>query len=288
MSPTSQTPSKPETIQPTASNAPNVQKPPDQSESLENQSLASESLESESLDGTPAGDTSNTAANQLKPIYFISGLGADERIFRWLRCDGFQPKHIHWLDPARGESLESYATRLAEQIEDEQPIVVGLSFGGIIAVEIAKQIDTAKVILLSSTKTASEVPFYFKLFRALPIHRIFPFKSLLWGFLWLAYWLFAPEGTDQRLLFKTILVETDARFLKWALHKVVTWNNQHVPETVVHIHGKRDRIFPYRFVTPDYAVERSGHLMVMNRAAEISDLLDKVIVSTECSVKAKN
>lgn len=231
----------------------------------------------ETLQTVAASDISHDTANALKPIYFISGLGADERIFRWLRCDGFRPQHIRWIEPAKGESLEAYTQRLADQIEDEQPIVVGLSFGGIIAIELAKQIETEKVILLSSTKTAAEVPIYFKLFRALPIHRIFPFKSLLWGFLWLAYWLFAPEGTDQRQLFKTVLIETDAHFLKWALHKVVTWRNQEVPDTVVHIHGKRDRIFPYRFVSPDYAVERSGHLMVMNRAEEISDLLEKVI-----------
>lgn len=216
--------------------------------------------------------------SDLRPIYFVSGLGADERIFQWLRYDGFRPVHIQWVAPKQGEPIESYAQRLTEQIEEDNPVVVGLSFGGIIAIEIGKQIPTEKVILLSSVKDVSEVPIYFKVFRALPLHRIVPFKSLLWAFYWLVYWLFAPEGSDQKQLLKTILIETDPHFLKWALHKVVVWRNQEVPKNVVHVHGKSDRIFPFRFVDPDYTVENSGHLMVMNRAEKISDLLEQLII----------
>ena len=224
--------------------------------------------------------TEDCVEAKLKPIYFISGLGADERIFQWLRYEGYRPIHIPWTVPERGESVESYAGRLSEKIEDVKPIVVGLSFGGIVAVEIAKQMDVERVVLLSSVKDVSEVPFYFKLFRLLPLHRIVPFKSLLWAFYWLAYWLFAPEGTDQRALLKTVLQETDPHFLKWALHKVVVWKNTEVPDTIVHVHGRRDRIFPFRFVTPDYAVDNSGHLMVMNRADEISDLIEKLTLQS--------
>ena len=164
---------------------------------------------------TPEHEHSSSVTNSLKPIYFVSGLGADERIFQWLRHDGFRPVHIRWITPEKKETIESYARRLSEQIEDEKPIVVGLSFGGMIAVELAKQLETERVVLFSSVKNKSEVPFYFKAFRGFPIHRILPFKSLLWAFYWLAYWLFSPEGTEQRALFKTVLKETDPHFLKW-------------------------------------------------------------------------
>ncbi len=216
----------------------------------------------------------------LKPIYFISGLGADERIFKWLRYDGYRPVYIPWEAPERGESVEHYAHRLAGNIKNERPIIIGLSFGGIVAVEIAKQIETEKVILLSSVKDSSEVPAYFKLFRVLPIHRILPFKTVLWAFYWLAYWLFSPEGTEQKQLLKTVLIETDPDFLKWALHRVVVWRNKEVPNTIVQVHGRRDRIFPLRFVTPDYTIENSGHLMVMNQAEEISNLIEKLTLES--------
>lgn len=218
---------------------------------------------------------------KLKPIYFISGLGADRRIFQWLRADDYSPVHIDWIPPKKREPIEDYTSRLIEQIKDENPIVVGLSFGGIIAVEIAKQIPTEKVILLSSVKDRLEIPFYFKLLRIVPLHRVVPFKSLLFAFYWLAYWLFAPEGSEQKKLLKTILLETDPRFLKWALHKVVVWQNQEVPENLVQVHGKRDRIFPYRYVNPDYSVENCGHLMVMTRAGEISNLLKELTIQAQ-------
>ena len=218
---------------------------------------------------------------KLKPIYFVSGLGADRRIFQWLRADGYRPIHIDWIAPKRREPIEDYTNRLIEQIEDENPIVVGLSFGGMIAVEIAKQIPTEKVVLLSSVRDKQEIPFYFKLFKFFPLHRVFPFKSVLFAFYWLAYWLFSPEGADQKKLLKTILIETDPHFLRWALHKVVVWQNQEVPDNLVQVHGKRDRIFPYRYVRPDYTVENSGHLMVMNRAEEISNLLKELTIQAE-------
>ena len=92
----------------------------------------------------PENIAAAASSSTLKPIYFISGLGADERIFQWLRYDGYRPIHIHWLPPERRESVEHYAHRLAQDIKDKRPIIVGLSFGGIVAIEIAKQIDVRK------------------------------------------------------------------------------------------------------------------------------------------------
>lgn len=253
--------------------------PPEQSP-LDSTSESTADLISEvcPAEGTLPPTLAEEQSAKLRPIYFVSGLGADERVFRWLRCEGYRPVHVQWLSPEPNEPIADYAKRLASQIQEEKPTVIGLSFGGIVAVEIAKQIETEQVILLSSVKASSEIPFYFKLFRVFPIHRIFPFKSLLWAFYWLFYWLFAPEGSDQKQLLRTILIETDPQFLKWALHKVVTWKNQEVPDNLVHIHGKGDRIFPYRFVAPNYSVENSGHLMVMNRAEQVSDLIEQLVI----------
>ncbi|MGL5075499.1 MAG: hypothetical protein ACRDBG_06605, partial [Waterburya sp.] len=107
--------------------------------------------------------------NSQKNIYCLSGLGTDDRVFQKLKFQGYQPIHIHWIEPKKGETITAYAQRLTTQIKSDCPILVGLSFGGIIAVEIAKQIATEKVILISSTKNKQEIPFYFKIWRWLPI-----------------------------------------------------------------------------------------------------------------------
>lgn len=216
-----------------------------------------------------------------KDIYFISGLGADERVFRELKFEGYRPVHIRWLEPERGESISNYAHRLTKQIQSDRPILVGLSFGGLIAVEMAQQIDVEQVILLSSAKTAAEIPFYYKIFRWFPLHRIFPFKTVLWAVYWFAYWVFSAETVDERKLLKAILLDTDPHFLKWALHRVVVWQNHTVPGCLHHIHGLRDRIFPMRWIKPDMAIEQAGHLMVLNRASQVSALITQIIETND-------
>lgn len=85
------------------------------------------------------------------------------------------------------------------------------------------------------------------------------------------------ETIEERKLLRAILTDTDPHFLKWAIHRVVTWNNKQVPEQICHIHGTNDRIFPISFAKADLQVEQGGHLMIMNRAAKISALISQVL-----------
>jgi pimeloyl-ACP methyl ester carboxylesterase len=200
-------------------------------------------------------------------------LGADARVFQKLKLKGFRPVHIQWEQPQRGESLEHYAGRLLNQVTSQHPILVGLSFGGLVAVEMAKQSEPAQVVLLSSAKTDDEIPGYFKLWRWFPIYWLIPFKRLLWMVYWFLFWLFSLGTRAERDLLRQILLDTDPQFMKWAMHQVITWRNREVPENVVHIHGGSDRVFPARLLTPDILLEDGGHFMVMNRAERISALL---------------
>jgi pimeloyl-ACP methyl ester carboxylesterase len=225
-------------------------------------------LAQQPLPGSTA-DAIDQAEKALKDIYFVSGLGADDRVFQALKLEGYRPVYVRWLPPQRGESIADYAQRLTAQIPVPEPILVGLSFGGMIAVEIAKQI--------ASVKDRLEIPFYFRLFRWLPIHRIFPFKSLLWACYLLAYWLFSIDDLEERGLLRSILLDTDPHFLKWALHRVVIWDNHSHPIGLHQIHGSSDRIFPIRYVKPEFVLKGGGHLMVINRAGQVSTLIEKIV-----------
>lgn len=246
------------------------------SDSLDASGPAVESRDSGELNAAAFAEIKQIEKS-LKDIYFISGLGADERVFKMLQFEGYRPVHLRWLEPLRGEAIADYARRLSAQITTDEPVIIGLSFGGMVAIEIAKQIPVSKVILLSSVKTQAEVPLYYRLFRWLPLHRIFPFKQILWAIYWFAYWLFDVKALSDRELLRAILLDTDPHFLKWALHQVVIWQNQTVPDHLVQIHGRSDRIFPARFVQPTTLLEQAGHLMVINRAAELSKLLEQAI-----------
>ena len=86
----------------------------------------------------------------MKTIYCISGLGADERAFSKLKVDGYALKVINWLIPEPNETIEHYASRMRAGITEENPVLMGLSFGGMMCTEIAKQIPVSKIIIISN------------------------------------------------------------------------------------------------------------------------------------------
>jgi pimeloyl-ACP methyl ester carboxylesterase len=204
-------------------------------------------------------------------LYIFSGLGVDERVFQKMDFSGFEITHIKWIIPENDENIEQYASRLLRQVKTQDPVLIGLSFGGMMAIEVAKQIKTSTVILISSAKTKNEIPFYYRLAGKLQLHRLIP-ASLLKKSNFLINWLFGATNDFEKQLLKNILADTDPVFLNWAINKIVTWKNKITPSGIIHIHGKKDRILPIRFVHCDYKID-SGHLMVLNKAEEIINII---------------
>jgi pimeloyl-ACP methyl ester carboxylesterase len=176
------------------------------------------------------------------------------------------------VEPAGKESIESYSRRLTEQIESTRPILIGLSFGGLIAIEVAKFIDTEKIILISSAKTWRGIPFFYRFPGRLKFHKILPARLLRKRNIF-SNWFFGIKGVRERELLSEILADTEPAFLKWAIDKIVTWRNTQVPENLRHIHGTADRILPVRYVKADIKVAGGGHFMIADKAKELSDLI---------------
>lgn len=211
-----------------------------------------------------------------KEIYLFSGLGADERVFQHLDLSNFSATFIKWITPEQGETIENYASRLLKQITSPKPVLIGLSFGGLVATEVAKQIDTTKVILIASAKTAKEIPFYYRMIGFLNLHRLLPTK-LLKASNFITNWFFgATLPSDQQLL-KQILIDTDPTFLKWAIEKVVKWKNKTLISNVFHIHGTCDKVLPFYFVKCNSVIKNGGHLMTLNKPDEITTILKREI-----------
>jgi pimeloyl-ACP methyl ester carboxylesterase len=207
-----------------------------------------------------------------KELYIFSGLGADDRVFQRLDFAGFSTTFVKWIIPLEKETIEHYATRLLAQINSTKPILIGLSFGGLIAVEIAKQIDTEKVILIASAKTKNEIPFYYRFAGQLGLHKLLP-TSLLKKSNFITNWFFGTNSEFDRQLLKQILIDTDSTFLKWAIDKIARWKNQTQTKNIYHIHGTSDRILPSRFVSCDVTIKNGGHLMTLNKEIELNNLI---------------
>lgn len=207
-----------------------------------------------------------------KQLYIFSGLGVDERVFKNMDFSGFEVTFIRWIKPLEKESIESYAKRLSEQITEIKPILVGLSLGGMIAIEVAKLLETDKVILIASAKTKHEIPFYYRLAGILRLQKLIPIRFLK-NANFITYWFFGTQTKEEKHLLKNILNDTDSLFLRWAIDKIAYWQNESYPQNLIHIHGTKDRVLPIRYVSFDIKITDGGHLMTVNKAVEISKLL---------------
>jgi len=207
-----------------------------------------------------------------KELYIFSGLGADERVFQRLDFSGFSTTFIKWIVPQNKETIENYATRLLDQITTTKPTLIGLSFGGLMAVEVAKQIDTEKVILIASAKTKKEIPFYYRFAGQFGLHKLLPTR-LLKSSNFITYWFFGTNSTFDKELLKQILIDTDPTFLKWAIDQVTRWTNQTLTKNIYHIHGTSDKILPLSFVKCNSTIKNGGHLMTLDKASELNQIL---------------
>ena len=209
----------------------------------------------------------------MRKVFLIGGLGADERVFQHLTLSSFEQVFVQWLSPFRNELLADYAKRLATQlIPENDPIIVGVSFGGMLATEIAKLKPKAKVFIISSAKTFKEIPVYFRILGYLNILKFTPIQLFKYHTK-ITDWFFGVKNKQESLLLASILQRTDSSFLKWALIQIVHWKNTIIPPNVIHIHGNNDRILPSKYIHSTRLIAGGGHLMILNRATEISNII---------------
>jgi pimeloyl-ACP methyl ester carboxylesterase len=214
--------------------------------------------------------------SKLKKVYIFSGLGADERVFKYLDFKDLDVTFVQWIKPKVDEPLVNYVSRIREQIKDENPILIGLSFGGIVATELAKIIPIEKLILISSLKTKAEIPLIYRLAGKTNLHRLIPY-SILKKDHFLNRWLFGAIKKNDRELFKRVLADTDVDFLKWAINCIVKWNNTELHANLFHIHGTADKLLPIHKSSEAIVIQNGGHLMVLDKAKHVSEALHQII-----------
>jgi pimeloyl-ACP methyl ester carboxylesterase len=211
----------------------------------------------------------------MRPIFCISGLGADERIFSRLRVPGFKLVCLPWITPLHDEPIRDYACRMLAPVSDVEPIFLGVSFGGMMAIEMARQMPTAKVILVSSIRHHEELPAWMKLSGKLRLNRLIPGKPPPW-LSPLENFFLGAETPEEVVLCNEFRQNVDPAYLHWAISQVLHWKNEWQPTQCFQLHGDRDRIFPVQQVRPTHIVPGGGHLMISNRAEEVSRILMRI------------
>ncbi len=208
-------------------------------------------------------------------LVLIPGLGADARVFGpQLRAfpDAIAPA---WIEPARRESLASYAQRMAAGIDASSPLVLaGLSLGGMLALEMARHLPARRVVLIASCTHPSAVR---RVMRAIEI------AGRLWP-LWSAEWIksLAPPvmgrgGTvppESRRVLIDMIRDTPADFIRWGGRAIFEWPGRADPGVpVAHIHGARDWVIPMKRVRPTRIVPGGSHVLNLSHPDEVTRFL---------------
>ena len=210
----------------------------------------------------------------MPKVYFISGLGADERVFQFLSLPDVEKVFVQWLPPRPREPLPAYCRRLLPQFDLGQEInLVGISFGGIVAQEIARLVSCRRVLLISSVKSPQEMGWRLRLVARSRLYRVVPAWLLKWSNLLTANYYFGTESAAEAVLLRQIIQDTDQHFMRWAIAEIMRWPAQPVLPQVAHIHGGHDRIFPAGPICNATLLPGAGHFMVVNQAAAVSSFL---------------
>lgn len=213
----------------------------------------------------------------MKPArtYFIGGYGTDERLFRHQLEHMPYAVYLPFPRPAPADSMESYVLRFLPLINQAEPFnLVGQSMGGLMVMELIRHIHPEKIILISSVKSRSEMPGWFNLLRATRLYRLAPGPVILAAIRLGTFCMPAFRRGGLRRLCVDMAAANGGAFLQWCTGAIMHWKGD-APQRkdIIHIHGTKDTMFPFKYLKNVLPVEKGSHLMILDKAATLTALL---------------
>ena len=210
----------------------------------------------------------------------MPGLAASPAIFERIELSDevFETHLLEWEIPLPQESLTAYAKRIVGKITHESPVLVGVSFGGILVQEMANFVKARKVIIISSVKSNAEFPRRLKIAKATKAYKLIP-MSLILNVENLAKFSFGEKINQRIKLYEKFLSVRNIGYLEWAVEKVVLWERTDVDESVVHIHGDLDDVFPIKYINNCTIVKGGTHIMILSKYKWLNAHLPDIILS---------
>jgi len=216
------------------------------------------------------------------PVYFMPGLAASSSIFEriTLPIDVFEIILLEWEIPEAHESLSEYAERISKKVLHINPVLIGVSFGGILVQEMAKFLDVKKLIIISSVKTNLEFPTAFKVAKTTKAYKLLP-TNLISNIENLAKFSFGDKVKQRLELYKKFLSVRDKKYLDWAIEKIILWDRTETDKNVTHIHGDADEVFPIKNIEKCIVVKGGTHIMILSKFKWFNTNLPKIILDEE-------
>ncbi len=213
------------------------------------------------------------------PIYLMPGMAANPSIFDNIKLSDelFDVYTLSWFVPAKEMSIEAYALKMTESIKEDDVVLIGVSFGGILVQEMAKHIKVKKLIIISSVKSKYELPKKMLFAKYTHIHKLLP-TGLVNNMELLAKYAFGETITKRVALYERFLSVRDKNYIDWAIHQIVNWQQKEPLPGIVHIHGDKDNVFPIANIKNCIVVEKGSHIMIINKFKWLNEQLPRIIL----------
>ncbi|NQU20890.1 MAG: alpha/beta hydrolase [Candidatus Nealsonbacteria bacterium] len=208
-------------------------------------------------------------------LILLPGLGASARQWEPQRAEFPELAVPLWIAPQRRESLAGYAARMATAIEPVGPLVLGgSSFGGMVAYEMARHLDTAAVVLIGSCRSRRSIRPTLRFLRRLGAMVPVPVFGLA---KFVAPWVVGPfTGLPPNVwrLLVEMFRDADSRLMSWACSAIPAWDPAPLGAVPVYqIHGAKDRVIPAARVDADEIVPEAGHLLNLTHPEQVNAMI---------------
>lgn len=212
-------------------------------------------------------------------VYFMPGLAASSLIFERIELpqDTFEIHLLDWEMPILGETLRDYAKRMASLVTQENAVLVGVSFGGVLVQEMAQFLKLKKVIIISSVKCNLEVPLRMKIAKSTKAYKLVP-TGLMKNVEVLSKFSFGTAIKQRLKLYEKYLSMREKVYLDWAIEQMIMWERTEVDAKVVHIHGDMDEVFPIKNIKNCITIKGGTHIMILSKFKWLNENLPKIIL----------
>ena len=196
----------------------------------------------------------------------MPGMAASPKIFEYLKLPkNFEIHLLSWIPPLKDEPLTNYAKRMCKRVVHKNPILLGVSFGGILVQEMAKHIFVKKIVIISSIKAKEELPLPMIVAKRTNVHKLLPTK-LIENIEYLTIFAFGKGIKKRVALYQKYLSERNSEYLNWAINALVNWDQNKFSDKLIHIHGDSDTVFPVKNLINPYFKIKGGHAVIITES----------------------
>jgi len=196
---------------------------------------------------------------------------------------------LDYIAALPGESLKTYARRFLQSLVEngtwdpkKEIVLIGISFGGAIAQEIASQTKVKSLILLGSLRSGREL--------RLGIHFFAKYLSQLipiWVYDTSIQFLEPVMGKVSGLSHKDVVLcqvmydDVSKEFFRAALKMLAEWPGVECTVLTLRIHGEDDHIIPlHKTSGVDVVVKDAKHLVGLAQREIVNDAINKFLNQT--------